>query len=98
WKVTDEGSAMGLCYTSGTTGNPKGVLYSHRSMYLHTISEGQANSLGISNTDTVLAVVPMFHAMCWGLPYTCANSGADMVMPGPHLNAPSLAELLSEEK
>ncbi|RYX99942.1 fatty-acid--CoA ligase [bacterium] len=98
WQITDENTAMGLCYTSGTTGNSKGVLYSHRSMYLHTIGEGQTNSLGITDNDRVLTVVPMFHAMCWGLPYSCANSGAELVMPGPHLNPASLAEIISEEK
>lgn len=98
WNITDENLAAGLCYTSGTTGNSKGVLYSHRSIYLHTMSESQLNSLGISNRDVVLSVVPMFHVMSWGLPFSCANSGADMVLPGLHLGAKSLSELISEEK
>jgi acyl-CoA synthetase (AMP-forming)/AMP-acid ligase II len=98
WNISDENSALGLCYTSGTTGNPKGVLYSHRSMVLHTYAVSLANSLAVTSQDKVLAVVPMFHAMCWGLPYACANSGADLVLPGPHLDPKSLAKLISEEK
>jgi fatty-acyl-CoA synthase len=98
WAVNDENTAMGLCYTSGTTGNPKGVLYSHRSMYLHTVGENQANALGINERDVVLPVVPQFHAMAWGLPYACALAGASMVMPGPHLRPPALAEMIVEEK
>ena len=81
WKVSDENEAMGLCYTSGTTGDPKGVLYSHRSMYLHTMGECQANALGLTENDVLLAVVPQFHAMAWGLPYACANVGADLILP-----------------
>lgn len=98
WAVTDENSAMGLCYTSGTTGKPKGVLYSHRSMYLHTLGENQANALGLSDRDVVLPAVPQFHAMAWGLPYACAFAGADLVMPGPHLDPATLAELIADEK
>jgi fatty-acyl-CoA synthase len=94
WKVSDESEAMGLCYTSGTTGDPKGVLYSHRSMYLHTIGECQANALGLTENDVLLAVVPQFHAMAWGLPYACANVGADLILPGPHLNPHAVAELI----
>ena len=98
WKSTDESMAMGLCYTSGTTGNPKGALYSHRSMYLHTLGVCMANSLAITEADTVLAVVPQFHAMSWGLPYACIYSGADLIMPGPHLQAKPLAEMIEEHK
>ncbi|RME97246.1 MAG: fatty-acid--CoA ligase [Chloroflexi bacterium] len=98
WAVTDENTAMGLCYTSGTTGNPKGVLYSHRSMYLHTIGECHPNALDLSSRDIVLPVVPQFHAMAWGLPYACALSGAELVMPGPHLKPAPLAQLIDEEK
>lgn len=97
WNLKDENMALGLCYTSGTTGNSKGVLYSHRSTYLHCMSESQSNSLGLNHSDIVLSVVPMFHVMSWGLPFSCANSGADMVLPGPHLNAKSLIQLISEE-
>ena len=98
WKSTDENMAMGLCYTSGTTGNPKGALYSHRSMYMHTLGVCLANSLAITEADTVLPVVPQFHAMSWGLPYACIYAGADMIMPGPHLQAQPLAEMIAEHK
>ena len=98
WSVRDEHQAMGLCYTSGTTGEPKGVLYSHRSMYLHTMGLSHANALGVTSRDVVLPVVPQFHAMAWGLPYAATFAGADLVMPGPHLDPVSLAELISEEK
>lgn len=96
--VQDERTAMGLCYTSGTTGHPKGVLYSHRSMYLHTMGVNQANAFGLTERDNVLAVVPQFHAMCWGLPYGAALAGANLVMPGPFLDAASLAELLHDRR
>jgi fatty-acyl-CoA synthase len=86
--------AMGLCYTSGTTGNPKGALYSHRSMFLHTLGEALANALGVTEADMVLPVVPQFHAMAWGLPYACVMTGAEMLMPGPHLQGPALAEMI----
>ncbi|MEZ4733009.1 MAG: long-chain fatty acid--CoA ligase [Caldilineaceae bacterium] len=98
WKSTDESMAMGLCYTSGTTGNPKGALYSHRSMYMHTLGVCLANSLAVTEADTVLPVVPQFHAMAWGLPYACIYAGADMVMPGPHLQAQPLAEMIEEHQ
>lgn len=98
WRSTDERMAMGLCYTSGTTGNPKGALYSHRSMYLHTVGECQANSLGVSEADVVLPVVPQFHAMAWGLPYACLLSGAAVIMPGPHLQPAALAQMIEEER
>jgi acyl-CoA synthetase (AMP-forming)/AMP-acid ligase II len=98
WRSTDERLAMGLCYTSGTTGNPKGALYSHRSMYLHTLAVCQSNSLAVTEADVVLPVVPQFHAMAWGLPYACAMNGADMVMPGPHLQAAPLADLIAEQR
>lgn len=94
WRSTDERMAMGLCYTSGTTGDPKGALFSHRSMFLHTLGENQAMGLGLTEADVVLPVVPQFHAMAWGLPYACAMAGADVVMPGPHLQPAALAEVI----
>lgn len=98
WRCTDENMAMGMCYTSGTTGDPKGALYSHRSMFLHTIGENQANGLATCEADVVLPVVPMFHAMAWGLPYAATSAGADMVLPGPHLRPEPLADLITQEK
>ena len=98
WRVSDENEAMALCYTSGTTGDPKGVLYSHRSMYLHTIGECQANALGLTERDILLAVVPQFHAMAWGLPYACANVGATIIMPGPDLSPHAIADLIVGHK
>ncbi len=94
----DENTAMGMCYTSGTTGNPKGALYSHRSMFLHTMGENQATALGLTESDSVLMVVPQFHAMAWGLPYACAFSGAEMFMPGLHLKPEPLAEIIETER
>ena len=94
WRSTDEDMAMGLCYTSGTTGDPKGALYSHRSMFLHTLGENQAMGLALTERDVVLPVVPQFHAMAWGLPYSCTLVGAEVIMPGPHLQAEPLAELI----
>lgn len=94
WRSTDENMAMGMCYTSGTTGNPKGALYSHRSMYLHTMGSCQANALAIRETDVILPVVPQFHAMAWGTPYAAAMAGAELVMPGQFLQGEPLAEMI----
>lgn len=94
----DENAAAMLCYTSGTTGNPKGVLYSHRSTVLHAMAGATRDALGVGGADTVLAVVPMFHAAAWGLPYIAALCGAKMVFPGPHLDPPSLLTLMQEER
>jgi fatty-acyl-CoA synthase len=98
WPDLDERQAAALCYTSGTTGHPKGVLYSHRSATLHTLACCFADTLGIRESDTVLPVVPMFHANAWGLPYACLCAGASVVMPGPKLDADSLLDLMSNEK
>ena len=83
WDIRDENWAMGLCYTSGTQGEPRGVLYTHRSMFLHTLAVNQADVFGLTESDVVLPLVPMFHAMAWGLPYAAMFVGADMVLPGP---------------
>jgi len=93
-----ESEAAMMCYTSGTTGRPKGVLYSHRSVCLHTLGTLIADVTAITERDTVLAVVPMFHANAWGLPFTAAVSGARQVMPGPHLDPASLVELFERER
>jgi acyl-CoA synthetase (AMP-forming)/AMP-acid ligase II len=98
WPELDENTACGLCYTSGTTGKPKGVLYSHRSNVLHGLSTTTADSLAISSRDKVLPVVPMFHANAWGLAHGAPMAGADLVMPGPKLDGASVCELLTAEK
>ena len=97
WGGFDENTAAALCYTSGTTGNPKGVLYSHRSSFLHTLVTMGRDVMGIVEADTVLAVVPMFHANAWGLAYSCAAVGAKLVMPGQKLDGASIHELLESE-
>jgi len=97
WGGFDENTAAGLCYTSGTTGNPKGVLYSHRSNFLHTLVTMGSDVLGIRATDTVLPVVPMFHANAWGLAFSAPAVGAKLVMPGQKLDGASVHELLETE-
>ncbi|WP_299627463.1 long-chain-fatty-acid--CoA ligase [uncultured Tateyamaria sp.] len=98
WPDFDENTASSLCYTSGTTGNPKGVLYSHRSTVLHSFASNSPDCIGFSARDVVLPVVPMFHVNAWGTPYACAMVGARMVMPGPGLDGPSLVDLIDTYK
>lgn len=98
WGNFDETTACGLCYTSGTTGTPKGVLYSHRSNVLHALIGLGKGSLGIGPDDVVMPVVPMFHANAWGLAFACPAAGAKMVMPGGQLDGASLFELLDNEQ
>jgi fatty-acyl-CoA synthase len=98
WPLLDENSASSLCYTSGTTGNPKGVLYSHRSTVLHTYAAALPDSLNCSARDAILPVVPMFHVNAWGLPYIACMVGAKLVFPGPALDGKSLYELIEAEQ
>src|ERR1019366_3351563 len=97
WPLLDENAAASLCYTSGTTGNPKGVLYSHRSTVLHAFCTCAADCLGLSARDTILVVVPLFHANGWGVPYAAAMCGASLVLPGPKLDPESIHMLIEQE-
>jgi len=98
WPSFDERTAACLCYTSGTTGNPKGALYSHRSTLIHAYASALPDALNISARDVILPVVPMFHVNAWGLPYACALAGAKLVFPGPHLDGRSLYELFERDE
>jgi fatty-acyl-CoA synthase len=93
WPEIDEKSAAAMCYTSGTTGNPKGVAYSHRSSFLHTMAACTSNGIGVGASDCILPIVPMFHANAWGLPYAALMAGADLVLPDRHLDARSLIDM-----
>jgi fatty-acyl-CoA synthase len=93
----DENDGAAMCFTSGTTGFSKGVIYSHRALVLHSFAEAMADSFGISHHDTVLPVAPMFHANAWGLPYTCVMTGARLILPGPNVDAESVLDLIEQE-
>jgi acyl-CoA synthetase (AMP-forming)/AMP-acid ligase II len=98
WPQFDENAASTLCYTSGTTGNPKGVLYSHRSTILHAFAACSADALALSARDSILVVVPLFHANAWSLPFSAAMCGAKLVLPGPKLDPESIYMLLEQEE
>ena len=98
WPLLDERAAAAMCYTTGTTGEPKGVVYSHRSEFLHAIAQCSASSLGISESDKLLPLAPMFHANAWGLPYSGWLSGSDFLMPGRYLQAEPLCRMIESER
>ena len=98
WPTFDENTASSLCYTSGTTGDPKGVLYSHRSTTLHAYAAALPDAMDLSARDAVLAVVPMFHVNAWGIPYSAALTGCKLVFPGPAMDGPSIYNLIESEK
>ncbi len=98
WPEIDERSAAAMCYTSGTTGNPKGVAYSHRSSFLHALAVTSAGAMALDDRDRVLAIVPMFHANAWGLPYAAFLGGSSLLMPGKFLQAEPLTTMIREEK
>lgn len=98
WPVLDEWAASSLCYTSGTTGNPKGVLYSNRATVLHSLSVAMPNVLNLSDSECILPIVPMFHANAWGIPYAATMTGTKLVMPGARLDGEAVYEMLNDEK
>jgi len=98
WPRLDEWAAAGMCYTSGTTGNPKGVVYSHRAIFLHSFAVAMAGGIGINERDVVLPIVPMFHANAWGLPFAAVAVGAKIVNPGPFLQPRDLCQLIQDER
>jgi fatty-acyl-CoA synthase len=98
WPALDERRAAAMCYTSGTTGRPKGVVYSHRSLVLHSLVAAMPDQLGVASRDTILPVVPMFHVNAWGLPYTATLAGAELVLPGPRLDPVSVLDLMADER
>ena len=96
--AVDENEGAAMCFTSGTTGFSKGVIYSHRAIVLHSFAEAMTDSFGISQSDTVLPVAPMFHANAWGLPYTCVMLGSRLILPGPNVDAESVLDLMVQER
>jgi fatty-acyl-CoA synthase len=98
WRNLDEKSAAAMCYTSGTTGNPKGVVYSHRSSYLHSMAVCGANAVGLADGDRVLPIVPMFHANAWGQPYAAMMAGADLVLPDRFMQAERLVDVIEQQR
>jgi fatty-acyl-CoA synthase len=98
WPQIDERSAAAMCYTSGTTGHPKGVVYSHRSNYLHTMANCTGNGMGLGSSDSVLPIVPMFHANAWGMPYAALMAGADLVLPDCHLDPRSVIDMIETQR
>jgi fatty-acyl-CoA synthase len=96
--VADEQRAAAMCYTSGTTGRPKGVIYSHRSIVLHSLGIMAADTLAVSETDVVMPIVPMFHVNAWGLPHAAVMAGASLALPGPNLSPPAVAALMESER
>ena len=98
WPVIDENSAAAMCYTSGTTGNPKGVVYGHRSSYLHSMAVCSGNGMALSFSDKALPIVPMFHANAWGLPYAALMAGADLVLPDRFMDAKSMVTLIETQR
>ncbi|KGE03475.1 long-chain fatty acid--CoA ligase [Pseudohaliea rubra] len=98
WPTLDENAAAAICYTSGTTGNPKGVVYSHKTTYLHALASRATDTFGICEADRLLLLPPMFHANSWGMPYSGWFSGSDLIMPGPHVQPDKLIRLIGSER